>query len=852
MALLPPLVPFFYSVLLVACLSSKILHLAQHGHSVGLGDFLIYLPTLFFQDLLVICLGRMLLRGPNGVLQLLGCILGTLIALVSYGAAASQFGFYWETGSQIEWGATGSFLRDPAAMKILFSGMRSVALSGAVMFTISYMTTPYLHTLVGGMLSAGCSLVWQNSNAKDTQDAILPTPDSTCPRRSGVSFRTRVSAIVVFIILVVLRFCRPQVPYDHLASTLPFSLSAAFHKSHHDCHPPPPPPFPFQDFVEPKQSEHPHGEYPGEHPGSAPDRPWPFSWPKWLPEDPPPGFSRWTKQLKQQDKKEDKAGDCEKPTFFYNAATDPSKVSNLDNPIYDKLREAFDKNSVQVEHIILLTLESARKDVFPMLEGSELYELMLSTFAQRKRAGAIDTLSMMTPTAQMLTGEYAKNSNGERNTFDDWSWKDRIDSDMGGINVKGAMTGSTLTLKSLLSSYCGVNPLPVDLLEEANLDIYQPCLPHIMDLFNSQKNDDGRDKDDFKERMWNSVFIQSSTDTYDRQALMTRRMGFNQSFVKGDIDNPKGKYFPPESEEINYFGYAEQELDPYVKDIIFSAAADKTRLFMSHMTVTTHHPWKLPSDSKTEDYFGEDRTTHRDLNAFLNTVHYVDRWVGKIIGYLEEAKIADKTLVVVVGDHGQAFEEDDWVQGTYENSHISNFKVPLVFRHPNLPRIEVEANATSLSILPTVLDLLVHSNSLNQHDTSAAESLVHEYQGQSLLRPFKNEHNGRQVWNMGVINAGGSLLAVTSAGQPYRLVVPLQNASSSIFHIKGVTDKVFEYRFTHTGRDPAERAAVESWTWDGLQKMVGREYGADAMTWTENAAKMARWWVEEQQRVWNY
>lgn len=76
----PPLVPFLYSLLVVACLSSKFLHLAQHEHSLPLAEFLIYLPTLFFQDALVICLGRLLLRGPDGGLQWFSCVLGALMA----------------------------------------------------------------------------------------------------------------------------------------------------------------------------------------------------------------------------------------------------------------------------------------------------------------------------------------------------------------------------------------------------------------------------------------------------------------------------------------------------------------------------------------------------------------------------------------------------------------------------------------------------------------------------------------------------------------------------------------------------------------------------------------------------
>lgn len=771
-----------------------------------------------------------------------------------------QIGFFWETGSQIEWGASGSFLRDPAAMKILLSGVRSVALSGLMLFLIAYLTAPHLYIMAGGMLMGGRSLLLGGGNNKNNNNNgdVLPTTTlttaesptrksnggSSSHRRRGVSLST---AVVIIVVLFFLRVRRPRVPYDHLASTLPFALSAAFHRhpTHHGCPQSEMTPFPFPELIEPARWERPVGQYPG----WIPDHSWPSSWPKWLPERPPPGFSRWAKQMKknaahQDGQKDEKKQSCKEQAATYNAATDPSKISNLDNELYKQLKTAFDQHSVRIEHIVLLTLESARKETFPMKQGTDLYDMVLDTYTdQKKRAAGIDRLSRMTPTAQMVTGEFATNSTGQHNTFDDWSWQTE---GAGGINVKGAMTGSSLTLKSLLSSHCGVMPLPVDLLEEAKLDIYQPCLPHILGLLDSTKKNTQTNSNNFQDRQWRSVFMQSSTDSYDRQALMTRRMGFEESIAKGTLDDPDSKYYPPRSAEINYFGYAEEELEPYLKDIIFAAAENKTRLFLSHMTSTTHHPWNVPATVQREDYFGQEKIKHKDLNAFFNTVRYVDRWVGKILKYLEEARIADSTLVVIVGDHGQAFEEDDWIQGTYENSHISNFRVPLVFRHPRLPRIEVETNATSLSIVPTILDLLVHSNSLNAHDRRVAEWLAPEYQGQSLARPFKNSQRGRRSWNMGIINAGGSLLSVTSAGDPYRLVVPVQNST------KGYGGKVFEYRFTHTGIDPAEKQALERWSLEELVPAVTKFYGAGAARWTESAALMGRWWIDEQKRIWNY
>jgi hypothetical protein len=77
---LPPLAPFLFSLLVVSGLSTKVLHIAQHVRSLPLLHLILYLPTLFFLDLFVICLGRLLLRGPESPFQLLTCVLGGFMA----------------------------------------------------------------------------------------------------------------------------------------------------------------------------------------------------------------------------------------------------------------------------------------------------------------------------------------------------------------------------------------------------------------------------------------------------------------------------------------------------------------------------------------------------------------------------------------------------------------------------------------------------------------------------------------------------------------------------------------------------------------------------------------------------
>lgn len=302
--------------------------------------------------------------------------------------------------------------------------------------------------------------------------------------------------------------------------------------------------------------------------------------------------------------------------------------------------------------------------------------------------------------------------------------------------------------------------------------------------------------------------------------------------------------------------YAEEETYPYLRDLVFDTVKNNNRLFLSYMTSVQHHPWVVPENYTKVQYTGtRGSVDHELMNDYLNTIRYIDEWLGQILGILDDAGISNSTLIAITGDQyafaihlpvytnasrsGQAFEEDWKVTGTFENGHISNFRVPLVFRHPRLPRVEVSANATSLTILPTILDLLVQTKSLNKQDREVASAILPEYQGQSVIRPFKNEReDGMAVWNMGLINSGGSVMAITSTTSSFRLVLPLKDE--------------FAYRFTNLAKDPGEVHPVRAWTMSRLRSLLTAEYGVEAAAWADEAEKVGRWWVNEQKRIWDY
>lgn len=798
-------------------------------------------------------------------------------SLITWGASSIQFGFFLQTGAEVAWAAGGSFLSDPAAMKILLSGISTVSAAATVIGLVSWLLHSYLYNITGLGLQAIRDLCTGGFRARYT---LISAPSKSC--MASINFRSLcriIPAVILGFSLIYLECTRPAVPYDHLSGALPLTLLEAFQKKTATVEGCREPAVPFPLMITDSNGE--------SRPQFEPDSTFVEQWSRapWLTENPPRGFSRWELSPSERAEKDNSysfvcGGD---EGGFYNPNNDPLMISNLGGEIYEPLQKAFEKHSVQVNHVVLLTLESGRKELFPTQQGTPLFEGLLASHKKQNVNAAIDRLVTMTPVAQQLTGEFATDSNGTKVDLSHSPWQSPPQEGMGGLNVRGAVTGSSLTFKSVLGSHCGVNPLPVDLLEESTLEIYQPCLPQIFELFNQGKSQSQQRPQNSSQSQsaavnypWKSVFMQSITDDYDRQDVLNENMGFKHKVVKSDLQSPHAKY-RAKGKEINYFGYAENELHPYVLDLFEEAANNKTRMFFSHVTSTTHHPWGTPDDFKKEPYVSDQGNINHDLmNNYLNAARFVDIWLGDIMNMLDQTGIANETLVVVVGDHGQAFGEDNKdMTGTYENGHISNFRVPLVFHHPHMPRVDITANATALTIIPTILDLLVQSNSLDEHDSNIASSLLPEYQGQSLLRPFlpsvdessqrrdsqdqppqeehpENEGQGpqsearsqpdgpakRSSWNMGLINAGGSMLSVMAADVPYRLILPLKEG--------------FEYTFTHLGEDPGEKHLIKAWTLDDLAEDVEAKYGKESASWLDDAEQVGLWWVNEQKRIWGY
>jgi arylsulfatase A-like enzyme/Tfp pilus assembly protein PilF len=123
---------------------------------------------------------------------------------------------------------------------------------------------------------------------------------------------------------------------------------------------------------------------------------------------------------------------------------------------------------------------------------------------------------------------------------------------------------------------------------------------------------------------------------------------------------------------------------------------DKTFFSWVHF-YDPHLPYSAPEPYKSR--FQED--------PYDGEIAYMDEYVGKIISLLKEKNALDNTLIVIVGDHGEAFGEHGEV-GHGFFCYEESLAVPLIFySSKGIPENKKVSQRVNLSdVMPTILDYL--------------------------------------------------------------------------------------------------------------------------------------------------
>ncbi|ROV99396.1 hypothetical protein VSDG_03977 [Cytospora chrysosperma] len=162
--------------------------------------------------------------------------------------------------------------------------------------------------------------------------------------------------------------------------------------------------------------------------------------------------------------------------------------------------------------------------------------------------------------------------------------------------------------------------------------------------------------------------------------------------------------------------------------------------------------------------------------AYYGACSYVDDCIGKLLKTLEDCNLAEDTIIVFSGDHGDMLGERGlWYKMSYFEGSV---RVPMLISYPKwFTPHRVSENVSTLDILPTMCDLvgtkpepsfpmdgismMPHLLGQPGHDTVFAE-----YTGEGTVSPLMMIRRG--PWKYIICPADGSQL-FNLANDPYEL-----------------------------------------------------------------------------------
>jgi arylsulfatase A-like enzyme/Tfp pilus assembly protein PilF len=193
------------------------------------------------------------------------------------------------------------------------------------------------------------------------------------------------------------------------------------------------------------------------------------------------------------------------------------------------------------------------------------------------------------------------------------------------------------------------------------------------------------------------------TSAFVSSFVLDSRFGLDQGFTVYDDDfgHGRAKTYTSQRDAAAVFAAFSGWL----------AGHDEGRFFSWVHFFDPHAPYDPP-----EPY----RSAFRD-DPYDGEIAYMDHYVGEIVSLLEKKRLLKNTLIVVAGDHGEAFGEHG------ENGHQvfcydENLRVPVIFSAADaLPEgMRLRQKASLADVMPTILEYL-------------GEPLPPSVQGRSLL-----------------------------------------------------------------------------------------------------------------------
>jgi phosphoglycerol transferase MdoB-like AlkP superfamily enzyme len=229
------------------------------------------------------------------------------------------------------------------------------------------------------------------------------------------------------------------------------------------------------------------------------------------------------------------------------------------------------------------------------------------------------------------------------------------------------------------------------------------------------------------------------------------------------------------------------------------------KFYMMIWNYETHYPYYPgPGPDFDRSRFPESLARlpdrQQDFHDHLRAIWRLDKLIGELYQELENLGLADDTLVVITGDHGEAWgQHGTWIHG--DSVYQEEIHVPLILLCPKLAKLprRLDVIGDHVDVWPTIMDI-------------CGLPTDPRWQGRSLL----SGGEGRRAY---FNNHLSTMLGVREG--KYKFILDLEHQSEMLFDL--ATDP--EERHNLAGQHPAlcERLRLRLQVWVQYQSRLTRQ-----------------------------
>lgn len=266
-------------------------------------------------------------------------------------------------------------------------------------------------------------------------------------------------------------------------------------------------------------------------------------------------------------------------------------------------------------------------------------------------------------------------------------------------------------------------------------------------------------------RGYASAFITPTSITYENDSEVIGALAFQKVVTAEDIPAPA-------SGSVTPFGWEDRSALQPIGSWLDERTQHGGPFLLAVMTNVGHYPYGLPPDYPTRHY--PSRTPEHD--SYLNCVHYIDEYLRELVGLLRDRNVLENTVLIVLGDHGEEFQEHGGIVHGFA-LYDEVLHVPMLIRFPqaDAQRGHIRGLRQQIDILPTI-----------------AESLGLKLQGQPMAGRSLLSSPGHEALFFGT-HLERSFLAMREGS--YKYLYDLSRDSTKVFDLK---------------RDPGEHSDVHA------------------------------------------